>query len=290
MTSLVGDIYTGFMDYKNAYENPKLIWTLIGAMFALVSLFAITPEPYEIYKNRTNFGLSPLFTFANHMSMWLLVINFLCLNYHELVGIFQHSFAETIPSLIVFVEFIGQWLSFMPTVFMMLHYDDREHNKDESEKTKFIHKLINNGLVILNVSLVIIMIGFWLLVGMFISFECSIINYYGQVCGFVSTVLVFIQYVPQFIMTIKIRDNGSLSLLMLEILGPTEIMNGIYMAVVLKEEWSTYLASFAEGTFQLSLLLLCIMFKIYNKIKKPAPNFPNLSSTVLSPIIPVNIP
>ncbi|EAX85064.1 hypothetical protein TVAG_139440 [Trichomonas vaginalis G3] len=274
----------------NAYASPKLIWTIIGAAFAFVSIIAITPEPYEVYKNRTNFGLSPLFTFADHISMWLLVQNFLCLNYHELVGIFQHDFSETFPTLIVFVEFIGQWISFMPTVFMMLHYDDREHNKFNTPSKKFISKLINNGLVILNITIVITMLMVWLIVGIVNSFECAFINYYGQVCGFVSTLLVFIQYVPQFIVTIKIRDNGSLSLLMLEILGPTEIMNGIYMAVVLKEGWSTYLASFAEGAFQLTLLLLCALFKLYNKIKKPEPNFPDLSSTVLSPIIPVNIP
>lgn len=279
----------GFVDYLQAYEFPKVIWTVIGFLFVVVAIVAIIPEPYEVYKNKTNFGLSGLFTFANCMSYWFLIINFLCLNYHELIGVFQLSFAETFPTLIVFIEFIGQWLAFVPTAFMMLEFDDRETLKDRPDNEKAKAKLINNLFVIVNVSLCIFLLIVWYVVGIFWGFECKFLNIYGQVSGFISTLLVFIQFIPQFIVTCRIKDNGSLSLLMLEILGPTELINGIYMAVVLKEGWSTYLACFAEGFFQLSLLFLCIIFKIYKKLKKPKLNFPDLSSTVLAPIVPVNI-
>lgn len=279
--SIFTSIPTGFMDYRNSFPETKQAWTIIGTIFYIIGFIAYLPETFELVTSKTNYGLSLLFTFGNSIGQWLLVINFLCLNYDEFLGFFTNDFKTCYPALLVFIELFTQWFLFLPCVYLTLHLDDREHISELPKNKRLLHKIECIGLVILNVIVSLGLLLAWAIIGTRYGFNSPIIEWIGEACGVLSTLLEVLQYVPQFYTTIKIRDNGSLSLLMLEIQGPTALANGIYMAVALGESWTTYSCSLVDASAQLSLLGICLCFKFCKKIKSDNIDYPELSVKVL---------
>ena len=276
--------YVGIIDYCKAFADIEFTWTLIGTLFYIIGLIAFLPETIELIQNGTNYGLSLAFAFGNSLGQWLLVINFLCLNYQEFLGFFNYEFAVSYPSFLVFLDLFTQWILFLPCIYLTMIYEDREFNTNDPPKKRFWAKINCIGLVVINIIISLGLLLLWIFVGTTQGFDCEFLHAFGEFCGMASTVLELIQYIPQFITTIKLRDNGSLSLLMLEIQGPTALANGIYMAVALGESWTTYSCSLVDATAQISLLIICIAFKVCKKTEINETDFSALSVKVLAPL------
>ena len=286
MTDLMN--FAGFADYFAALQGDEKIWTIIGTIFYVISFISFIPETVELFQQGTNYGLSLWFAFGNSVGQWLLVVNFLCLNYQQFLGFFGYSLSKSFPALLVFLDLFTQWILFLPCIYLTMIVDDREHEDGLSRKQKFRRRAMCIGLVVLNLSLSFILLAIWAGVGSHLGFNCKFLVYVGDICGYLSVVLEIIQYVPQYITTIKLRDNGSLSLLMLEIQGPSALANGLYMAIARHESLSTYATSLVDATAQIGLLVLCLCFKLYKYIEKDETDFEQLSTIVLTPITPVN--
>ena len=68
------------------------------------------------------------------------------------------------------------------------------------------------------------------------------------------------QFIPQVIKTFKMKDHGSLSVLMLKIQAPTNLGNAFFMWFGEHEDWTTFTASMADGAWEFVLLGLCIYY------------------------------
>jgi uncharacterized protein with PQ loop repeat len=270
-----------------AFEQDELIWTIIGTIFYIIAFISFIPETMELMVQGTNYGLSLWFAFGNSVGQWLLVVNFLCLNYTEFLGFFGYNFGTSYPALLVFLDLFTQWILFLPCIYLTMIVDDREHD-DGLSKKEILKKRINCiGLVIFNVVGSISLLLLWCVLGVTQGFNSKIIKYIGEGCGYLSIILEVIQYVPQYVTTIKIKDNGSLSLLMLEIQGPSALANGLYMAIARHESLSTYGTSLVDAAAQIGLLIICLFFKLCKYIEKSDPDFERLSAILLQPITPV---
>ncbi|EAY18262.1 hypothetical protein TVAG_253740 [Trichomonas vaginalis G3] len=279
---------TGFMDYKEIFYVPpsedKPIYTVIGTIFFVIAACSFIPETMEMIQQRTSYGLSFFFVWGNSWGQFLLVVNFLCLNYTEFLGFLGYSFKITYPFLLVFFELFCQWILFLPCPYLTFIYADREHTAEKTEKQQLLGKIHCIGLVILNILASVVLLVIWIAGGMHFGFTSKFMTAFGDVCGYISLVLEIFQYLPQYIETIKIRDNGSLSLVMLSIQGPANLVNGLYMAVIRHESPSTYLTIIFDGAAEMGLLLLCLFFKIYRYVKEEPVDYGHLSSILLTPI------
>ena len=166
--------------------------------------------------------------------------------------------------------------------------DDREHEKGLTKKQILWNRINCIGLVLLNIGSSILLLVLWCVLGTKLGFNSKVIKYIGEICGYLSVILEIIQYVPQYITTIKIKDNGSLSLLMLEIQGPSCLANGLYMAIARHESLSTYATSLVDASAQIGLLVLCWCFKLCRYMEKSDPDYEQLSAVLLQPIVPVS--
>ena len=218
---------------------------------------------------------------GNCVNQWLLIINFLCLNYDEFLAIFSNDFVSCYPGILVFVDFFSSWALFLPFMFLLMHLDDREHDSKLSQKERFKNKFICNGVVALNVIVSFGTLFLWIILGINYSFDSSIVFLFGDICGVISTVLESIEYIPQFITVCKLKNSGSLSLPMLAILGPTELACGVYMYFI-GENWSTYLCSFVSAIAQISLLVVCLFFTLFKKKAKKTLDFSEITRRVFS--------
>ena len=286
LTELIN--FSGFVDYFAALEGDALVWTIVGTVFYVVAFISFIPETVELFVQGTNYGLSLLFAFGNSVGQWLLVINFLCLNYGEFLGFFGYSFGTSFPALLVFLDLFTQWILFLPCIYLTMIVDDREHEEGLSKKEKMKKRITCIGLVIINIAFSLGLLAVWVILGTKFGFNCKYIVYIGDFCGYISVFLEVLQYVPQYWTTIQIKDNGSLSLLMLEIQGPAALLNGLYMAIARHEKLSTYATSLVDAAAQIGLLILCLCFKLYKYIEKEKTDFEHLSTIVLTPITPVH--
>ena len=290
MPEVLKDYFTyssGFMDYRFGYTDVKLIFTIIGTIVCLVNSLAFIPETYELVSNRTNFGLSSSFVYGNSIGQFLLIINFLCLNSEEFCGIFSYNFHVTFSSLLTFFTLFGQWILFLPVVFLTLNLDDREFNKHDTQSEKFWNKFTIIGLVILNIVSSMALLFIWGFLGNYFDFSSIYVRRFGELCGIISSVLEVFQAFPQIYTTIKIRGNGSLSLLMLQIQGPSALFSAFYMAFALNESFTTYLMVLIEGASQITLLCLSLFFKYCGNNEKTDIDYTTLQMKLLNPLDPV---
>ena len=280
-------LQSGFYDYRNSFADVNIIFTVIGTIVCLVNSLAFLPESYELLHNRSNYGLSSMFVYGNSIGQFLLIVNFLCLNYDEFSGIFHYGFNVTFSSLLTFFSLFGQWFAFLPVVFLTLVLDDREFTQNQTKKEKLFSKLNVIGLVVLNVVSALGLLYLWSFLGTKIEFSSIYIRRFGELCGIISSIVEVIQAFPQIITTIKIRGNGSLSMLMLEIQGPSALLSALYMAIALKENFTTYLMVLIEGTSQLILLTLCLVFKYFGNNQKGETDYSSMQMRLLKPIDPL---
>ena len=146
----------------------------------------------------------------------------------------------------------------------LIFFDRNERPKRNHEKIQREWKI---GVITIS-TLVFISIGLfiiYIIIGLIKGFSSNIIIRYGQVLGTMSSIATVFQYLPQFIETFKIKDNGSLSLVTLAIQAPGGTINAIFMMVGNSESWTTFLSTFSSAVQQWGLLFLCIYYKCKRK-------------------------
>jgi len=87
---------------------------------------------------------------------------------------------------------------------------------------------------------------------------------YSYILGFISAIVVLIQFTPQIYITFKLKKSGSLSLIMLIIQTPGTWVWLVYL-VVAGENWSTWLSTLVAA-IQVTILLCQVLY--YDHIVK----------------------
>jgi hypothetical protein len=93
------------------------------------------------------------------------------------------------------------------------------------------------------------------------DFETGAPMSYAVVCGTISTALELGFFLPQMWTTCKLRDGGSLSLLMLEIQAPADLANSLYMWLGTGDHWTTWLTVLVNSGEEFTLLGTCLVFR-----------------------------
>jgi hypothetical protein len=93
------------------------------------------------------------------------------------------------------------------------------------------------------------------------NFETSPAMSYAEVCGSISTALELGFFLPQMWTTCKLKDGGSLSLLMLEIQAPADLANSLYMWLGTGDHWTTWLTVLVNSGEEFTILGTCLVFR-----------------------------
>jgi len=88
--------------------------------------------------------------------------------------------------------------------------------------------------------------------------------------GIIATVANVLQYTPQIIKTLIEKEVGSLSIVMLLLQAPGSFMVVVFQLFFYHENVSTWLPFFITGIQQIILLVICIVFEIRNRRRKPS--------------------
>ncbi|OHT14312.1 PQ loop repeat family protein [Tritrichomonas foetus] len=254
------ELVTGFLDYNWRFPKVNTFWLIIGVIFFVVSFVSFLPQPFELVTARSSFGIEPVAIFCQSLGHFLLMVNLLCFKCFDFCGFLQYPNVKAIPRVLTFCNMFFQWILFLPTIFLSMIYHDREYResrKKDKIRIDWIKSATQCGLVMVSeLSLVLI----WVVIGLIKGFETTAETAYGEALGTIATALEFVFFLPQMITTCRLRDGGSLSLLMLEIQAPADLCNAMFMWFGTKDHWTTWLTIFVDGIEGLLLLGTCLFF------------------------------
>ncbi|OHT03553.1 PQ loop repeat family protein [Tritrichomonas foetus] len=253
---------SGFLDYTASMETGSSgIWQLVGYIILLGTVISLIPQIHSLIKRRSSYGLNPLTLYITNFSQYILLFNIICLRTSDFVAIQQVNFFQILPRLMTFLNAFALWVAYLPIIFLNMVYFDKEPRSVRQQDAIPIEQLFNRLFTILNVvgSVIIMFIYFALLI--FTGIGSSPITVMGKFFGTATLVSVVIQYIPQFITTCKLKDNGSFSLLLLAIQAPGGTASALFMAIGQGDHWTTWISTLAASIQQFCLLFLCLFFK-----------------------------
>ncbi|OHT15611.1 PQ loop repeat family protein [Tritrichomonas foetus] len=251
---------TGFLDYVRNLPTVQLVWQVIGIIFFTVNFLSYLPQPTELVTAKSSYGIEPLSFFCESASNFFLVMNILCLRSLDFVAFFQYSISRCLSRLVAFANIFFNWILFLPCVYQLMVFNDRELRPSRGTDSIRRDFFKQSMFAILLTLLFMILLVIWIVLAMQFGFQQGPSAKFGEVCGTVSTVLELLFFIPQLITTCRLRDAGSLSLLMLEIQGPSDLCNCLYMIFGTKDHWSSWLTILISSIEEFILLGTCIVF------------------------------
>jgi uncharacterized protein with PQ loop repeat len=250
----------GFIDWGLCFPHVGIVWQVVGSIFCLVVFISFIPQTTELVTSRTSFGIESIAIFCQSLGHFLMLVNLCCFHAYDFVGIFQYPTMQAFPRIITFCNLFFQWVMFLPTVYQLFIYHDREVRDSRGAAAIRLEwfKTVLGGvaLTILDLGLVAGFVG--LSVGF--SFETAPVRSYAETCGIVSTTLEIGFFLPQMWTTCKLQDSGSLSLLMLEIQAPADLANSLYMWLGSKDHWTTWITVLVNSGEEFTLLGTGLLF------------------------------
>ena len=254
--------WNGFIDYIKCFHSMNPLWTAVGAAIFIGTIIGLIPQLFRIIKLRTSYGISPYSVMVTSISQLVVVLNVFCLHGADFYGMLQITPLRTIPRQLTFGNLFILWIVYLPIVslvFIFYDNEERSNRKENSIKRDWkITFLLSLALVIVTLSLFLPIIILIFIVG---PGSNEILNY-GKILGTISSFITICQYLPQFITTCKIKDNGSFSLVTLCIQAPGGTLNAVFMMVGNGENWTTWISTFTAAVQQWLLLILMIYYKI----------------------------
>ena len=251
---------TGDLDYAWRFPDVETFWLIIGSIFFVISFISFLPQTAELVMSRSSYGIEPLAIFCQSIGHFLLIVNLLCFKCFDFPGFIQYHGAQIFARALTFANLFFPWILLLPTIFQCFIYHDREYRESRKQHEIRIDWIKSVAQCALVVTVDLILLLTWTLLGVINGFETHGATSFGEICGTAATFLEFSEFVPQMYTTCRLRDAGSLSLLMLEIQAPADIANALYMWLGTGDHWTTWLTILVDGTEELILLGTCLVF------------------------------
>jgi uncharacterized protein with PQ loop repeat len=253
----------GFIDWGCMFPSVYVLWQVIGTIFFLVVFVSFLPQTRELVDARSSYGIESIAIFCQSLGHFLLVINLFCFHTYDFVGFFQYPTMQAFPRILTFFNLFFQWILFLPIVYHLFIYHDREIRPgvDRDQKAIKLEWWKTVGGAIFLTVLDLILATIYMVLSTHYNFETAPAMSYAEVCGTISTALELGFFLPQMWTTCKLRDGGSLSLLMLEIQAPADLANSLYMWLGTKDHWTTWLTVLVNSGEEFTLLGTCLVFR-----------------------------
>lgn len=273
----------GFTDYTSTMETGSSgIWQALGYIIFTGTVISLIPQIHSLIKMKSSYGINPMTPFVSNFSQFILLFNIICLRSSDFVAATQVNFFQVLPRLMTFMNAFALWIVYLPVILLITIFFDKEkrHNRPSDNLRKEWYFTVFFTCANIIGSFILLFIFFIMVFATGIG--SKVITTMGKTFGTIALVSVIIQYIPQFITTCKLRDNGSFSLLLLAIQAPGGTASALFMAIGQNDHWTTWMSTLAASIQQFCLLFLCIIFKIQRRRKKRL-NEPLLNQSASTP-------
>ncbi|OHT06742.1 PQ loop repeat family protein [Tritrichomonas foetus] len=281
---------SGFIDYTASMETGSSgIWQVVGYLILLGTVISLIPQIYTLIKRKSSYGLNSMTLYVTNFSQYILLFNIVCLRTSDFIAIQQASFFTVLPRLMTFLNAFALWVAYLPIIFLNLLYFDKESRLVRPQESIPRERFFNRFFTVLNAagSIVIMIIYFSLLI--FTGVGSTPITTMGKFFGTATLFIGIIQYIPQFVTTCKLKDNGSFSILLLCLQAPGGTASAMFMCFGQGDHWTTWISTLSASIQQFCLLFLIIFFKLrrrrFKKFTEPLLDQSSATPNVIDPIM-----
>ena len=260
--------FNGFIDYHACYHKVGTMWNIIGGLIFFGIVLSVMLQIISFIRKKTSFGFNALTVFITSWGQFLVFLNYICLHTADFAGLLQYEITTWLPRLMTLINLFTLWFLYLFVPFYLFIFGDfavRPGISFETQKKQF--HLFYIICVLISIFDTICVLIAWIF-GILFGFSNSQIFLVGQIFGNIDAINVMIQYFPQIITTLKLKDPGSISISYLAIQGPGGLIQVLFMWLGNHDNWTTWISMVFSALQQFILLIICVIFKLKNRYSK----------------------
>lgn len=231
------------------YKSPDKTNFILSIVIAFGIVFSYIPQYYNIVKTHTSVGLSPTFLFLICVAGLCALSNLILLSFLSVPCCTQLSPFECVNSQVSLIQVGLQATSTLAMPLLCVAYTNTPENNEYRDVVKAWWKIVYSTAC-----------SILILVFAFISLTPSLIILLAQGFGISSTVITFVQYIPQLLETFNLKSSGVLSIPMMCIQTPGGFVWTATLMFKPGSNWSTWMPYLAASTFQGILLCMSVYY------------------------------
>ncbi|GAM22534.1 hypothetical protein SAMD00019534_057090, partial [Acytostelium subglobosum LB1] len=248
-------------DFKSIMVPMNTGGVVIGVILIVGSILSTVPQHYNIIKSRSTTGLSYLWMYLGNIKQFTGAINIFMLKYPQVDACRVLGFMECAPSILSIFQVFSFFAFTFPLYILYIIFTPLDLKKIVKEKGDKEEDEYRRGKIFFGILLVfILIISVLTSIFMFLLGPCHQRAYiFAYSIGMVSTVITFIQWLPQIYKTFRDKTVGTFSIMMLIIQFPGNVLMTYFLIFVSHESVSTWL-SYVSTTLQVAILLVLLLY------------------------------
>lgn len=257
--------FQGFVDYSSCFPQSDTLWVVIGWIIFTGTVVSLIPQIQIIISKKSSFGLNSFSIIITSFGQFIILINIMCLRSSDFMGAKQQPLTRVMDRFMTFLNAFVLWILYLCVLFLNYVFFDtttrsfRSDQQIRNERRRSIVMTIVGVCAQLGAIIVYVAVVFTT------GFDSGVMRNLGKLLGSLSCGLVFTQYLPQMITTCRLKNHGSLSLILLGIQAPGGAVNAMFMCFGQSDHWTTWMSTLSAAIQQFVLLGICLMFRYRNK-------------------------
>lgn len=231
------------------YREPDTANFVAALVIAGGIVATYLPQYYNLIKTRNSIGLSPTYLLLICVAGISAAANLAMLSIISIPCCSELTAFECANSQVSLLQVGLQALSTLAIPLLCVIYTNTPQNTEYPDVLKAWH---NTLAYLAFISLLIATAA--------LTFSQSTILLCAKLLGLLSTVITFVQYIPQLIETYKLKASGALSVLMMCLQTPGGFVWTATLILKPGSHWSSWLPYLSAASLQGLLLVMCIYF------------------------------
>eukprot|EP00026_Physarum_polycephalum_P009651 Phypoly_transcript_09780.p1 GENE.Phypoly_transcript_09780~~Phypoly_transcript_09780.p1 ORF type:complete len:286 (+),score=16.56 Phypoly_transcript_09780:480-1337(+) len=244
-------------DFAGVLVDMSALGIVYGVFNIVGSGISTIPQHIKIWQTRSGAGVSFMWIFIGSVTIFSATLNAVVLKFPQEHACYVLGVNRCLPSLLALIQLAILFIFTFPIFIWCLRFMDPTISRTARITgwalffIFLLYMLISTGIAFLIIHL---------------RGECSTAALtYGNVLGYLSTVLTFVHWSPQLYTTWKRKSVGSFSIIMLCLQVPGAIAIVVFQIFISKEQISTWM-SFLCALIQQTILLIMLLY--YRKADK----------------------
>jgi uncharacterized protein with PQ loop repeat len=231
------------------YRNPDTANFVASLIIAFGIVLSYLPQYYDIVHTRTSIGLSPTFLVLISIAGISACSNLILLSVISLPCCSELSRFECVNSQVSLIQVGLQASSTLAMPLLCVIYTNTPENHEYQDVVVAWKRILYyiSGLTVL-------------LILAFFTFTLSQILIFAQALGILSTIITFVQYIPQLVETYTLKSAGVLSIAMMCIQTPGGFIWTTTLILKPGSHWSSWMPYLTAASLQGVLLIMSVYY------------------------------
>eukprot|EP01087_Luapelamoeba_hula_P024382 TRINITY_DN9264_c0_g1_i1.p1 TRINITY_DN9264_c0_g1~~TRINITY_DN9264_c0_g1_i1.p1 ORF type:complete len:319 (-),score=33.46 TRINITY_DN9264_c0_g1_i1:173-1129(-) len=255
---------------SSCFAGFSVFSVVLGSLLSVGIIVSYVPQMWIIAKKQSSEGVSYWTMWFSYIAAYLTLINVILLKWDDITCTQYLGIVDIYAILIPIIQLIVGPLSLYILYILVVIYMPRKPNATNTLQQRRRHYWISVALffigLIVSIALALGAVAF---VGKLDSHDDALLGY-AKGLGLASAIITFIVWLPQIWTTWKLKDPGSLSVVMLCIQMPGALLVVFFQGFVNHGDWTTWVPYVATAFQEAVLIGLWAWFSITNRRKRAA--------------------